>query len=106
MLVNYRETVDPKSPNVVLFSPPIARTPISPSSAGRPPRGSHRRSARQRYGVDGRRRSGPLTPATPVTLTWDNGQGLVFRRTIAIDDNYMFTVIDEVENKTRPPTSR
>ena len=41
-----------------------------------------------------------LTPAAPVTLTWDNGQGLVFRRTIAIDDNYMFTVADEVENKT------
>ena len=37
----------------------------------------------------------------PVTLTWDNGQGLVFTRVIAIDDKYMFTVTDSVANKAR-----
>ena len=42
----------------------------------------------------------PLTPGSPVTLVWDNGQGLVFRRTIAVDADYLFTVTDEVENKT------
>ncbi len=41
-----------------------------------------------------------LTPDAPVKLTWDNGQGLVFRRTLAIDDHYMLTITDEVENKT------
>ncbi len=41
-----------------------------------------------------------LTPTTPVTLIWDNGQGLVFERTIAIDDNYMFTVTQSVLNNT------
>ncbi len=35
---------------------------------------------------------------TPVTLVWDNGKGLVFRRTIAVDENYMFTVTQSVEN--------
>jgi len=39
-----------------------------------------------------------LTPATPVTLVWDNGEGLIFRRTIAIDENFMFTVTQSVEN--------
>jgi YidC/Oxa1 family membrane protein insertase len=39
-----------------------------------------------------------LTPATPVTLTWDNGAGLRFSRTIAVDANYMFTVTDTVTN--------
>lgn len=34
-----------------------------------------------------------------VTLSWDNGQGLIFKRAIAIDDNYMFTVTQSVENK-------
>lgn len=34
---------------------------------------------------------GALTPSSPVTLTWDNGQGLRFVRTIGIDENYMFT---------------
>ena len=42
--------------------------------------------------------SGPLTPSSSVTLRHDNGEGLVFRRTISVDDNYMFTVKQEVEN--------
>jgi len=41
---------------------------------------------------------GPLTPSSPVTLTWDNGQGLVFARTISVDPDYMFTVHDTVRN--------
>ncbi|MBW6418757.1 membrane protein insertase YidC [Celeribacter sp. PS-C1] len=41
-----------------------------------------------------------LTPDTPVTLTWDNGNGLVFQRDIAIDENYLFTVTQSVENNS------
>ena len=39
-----------------------------------------------------------LTPQTPIKLTWNNGGGLVFTRTISIDDKYMFTVRDTVSN--------
>jgi YidC/Oxa1 family membrane protein insertase len=39
-----------------------------------------------------------LTETTPVTLMWDNGAGLVFRRTISVDENYMFDVTQSVEN--------
>jgi YidC/Oxa1 family membrane protein insertase len=46
-----------------------------------------------------------LTPDQPVTLSWDNGQGLRFERTISIDDNYMFTVAQRVENKGGQPVS-
>ena len=35
-----------------------------------------------------------LTPTTPVTLTWDNGQGLRFTRVISVDDKYVFSVQD------------
>ena len=35
-----------------------------------------------------------------MTLTWDNGHGLVFTRVIAVDDKYMFTVTDSVANKS------
>ncbi|WP_068296186.1 membrane protein insertase YidC [Pararhodobacter sp. CCB-MM2] len=41
-----------------------------------------------------------LTLDTPVTLRWDNGAGLIFNRTIRVDDNYMFTVEQTVENTT------
>jgi YidC/Oxa1 family membrane protein insertase len=40
-----------------------------------------------------------------VTLAWDNGKGAVFRRTIAIDADYLITVTDEVENKGRAEIS-
>ncbi|KQU64246.1 insertase [Aminobacter sp. DSM 101952] len=39
-----------------------------------------------------------LTPATPVTLTYTNDKNLTFKRTIAVDENYMFTVTDTVTN--------
>ncbi|ORE94405.1 membrane protein insertase [Stappia sp. 22II-S9-Z10] len=41
-----------------------------------------------------------LTPNTPVTLSWDNGAGLIFRRTISVDEHYMFTTVQSVENTT------
>ena len=39
-----------------------------------------------------------LTPTTPLVLTYDNGQGLKFTRTISVDTNYMFTLADTVTN--------
>ncbi|MGR3620700.1 membrane protein insertase YidC [Pseudophaeobacter sp.] len=39
-----------------------------------------------------------LTVDTPVTLSWDNGKGLTFNRTIAVDANYMFSITQSVTN--------
>ncbi|KPQ18100.1 MAG: membrane protein insertase yidC [Rhodobacteraceae bacterium HLUCCO18] len=39
-----------------------------------------------------------LGVGSPVTLVWDNGNGLVFRRTISVDENFMFSVTQNVEN--------
>jgi YidC/Oxa1 family membrane protein insertase len=44
-----------------------------------------------------------LGVGSPVTLVWDNGNGLTFRRTIAVDDKFMFT--SRRRSKT-PPTPR
>jgi YidC/Oxa1 family membrane protein insertase len=40
-----------------------------------------------------------------VTLTWDNGAGLVFKRVIAVDDKYMFTITDSVVNSGSAPAT-
>lgn len=39
-----------------------------------------------------------LTPNTPVTLTWNNGQGLSFEKQIQIDDHFLITVTQNVTN--------
>jgi len=41
-----------------------------------------------------------LTPTTPITLKWDNGAGLVFRRTISLDEDFLFNITQSVENTT------
>ena len=46
-----------------------------------------------------------LTPSTPVTLSFTNDKGLTFKRTIAVDDNYMFTVSDTMTNSGTAPAT-
>lgn len=41
-----------------------------------------------------------LTPTTPVTLSWDNGEGLVFSREISLSDNFVFSIKHGIENKS------
>ncbi|MFA5898598.1 MAG: membrane protein insertase YidC [Hyphomicrobium sp.] len=104
VLVKYHETVDPKSPNVVLLSPNNSAQPYFAEFGWVPAAGADlkvpdRDTLWQVQGSD------KLTPATPVTLTWDNGQGIVFRRTVSVDDDYMFKIVDEVENKSAAAVS-
>ena len=48
---------------------------------------------------------GKLTPSSPVVLTWTNDKGLTFDRRISVDDHFMFTVTDTVENGGNAPVS-
>ncbi len=98
-LKNYHETVDPTSPEIVLLSPSGAPAPYYAEfgwASADPALGLPNQTTEWTA-------SGTLTPQTPVTLTYDNGAGLVFRRTISIDDGYMFTIQQAVENATGAP---
>lgn len=46
-----------------------------------------------------------LTEENPITLEWDNGQGLLFQKEISIDDEYMFTIAQSVTNNGDAPAS-
>ena len=41
-----------------------------------------------------------LSPNNPVKLTWDNGQGFNFIITYSIDNNYLITAEQKIENKS------
>ena len=99
-LKSYRETLDDNSPLVTLLSPFGKEKPYY-AIYGWAPAGDLPANAVPGPDTlwtleDG----GTLTPATPVTLRWDNGSGLIFRRTISVDEHYMFSVSQAVENTT------
>ena len=103
-LVKYRETVDPKSPAIELFSPSGTKEPFYAEFGFVPSAGSTIKMP-TRDTLWSQEGTGALTPTTPVTLTWNNGQGLTFKRTISIDDKYLFTIKDDVANVGDAPVT-
>ncbi len=97
-LKDYRETTDPNSPIVTVLAPVGAENAfyalfgwaagagLSPDDVPGP---------NTLWSVEN---GTTLTPATPISLMWDNGKGQVFRRTLSIDEDYMFAVQQSVTN--------
>jgi len=100
-LADYHEDLDPGSPDIVLLSPQgtenayhaefgwvaVGDTPVpGPDTLWKANRSV-------------------LIPEAPVTLSWDNGQGLRFLKTIALDRDYMFSITQRVENSGATPVT-
>ena len=96
-LKDYRVTVDPDSEQVILLSPTGAPHAYYAERGFVGAGGSTLAlpTAETLWTAEGQ---GTLTPSSPVTLTYDNGDGLKFTRTISIDEKYMFTIDDTVTN--------
>nr|WIE92149.1 membrane protein insertase YidC [Mesorhizobium sp. WSM4875] len=95
-LKHYTETVDKNSPEIQLLNPQALPTGyfaeigfVGTDKTGAVP------SSDTVWSVE---RNPTLTPSTPVTLTYTNDKGLTFKRTISVDNDYMFTVSDTVQN--------
>jgi len=98
-LKKYRETLDPTSPIITLLTPSGVANAYYVEQGWAAPTGSTVKvpDANTLWTApDGAK----LTPASPVTLSWDNGAGVIFHRTFAVDDNYLFTVTQSVDNKS------
>ena len=103
-LLQYRETVDPKSQPIVLLAPSGSPLPFYAEfgwvgSGGAPVKLPDANTEWKQEGT------GTLGVGRPVALTFDNGEGLAFRRTIMVDDKYLFTVKDEVTNSGAAPVT-
>lgn len=102
VLKKYRETVDPESPPVVLLSPQGTTHPYFADMGWVAASGSPALPGPDTLWSADR---DTLSPGNPVTLTWDNGQGLRFERRIAIEDEYFLRVEETVANTGAAPVS-
>ncbi|WP_374635587.1 membrane protein insertase YidC [Paracoccus sp. (in: a-proteobacteria)] len=124
-LTGYHDTLDPKSPYVRLLSP-TAQTELRAEGSAVAPGGDVQAVVQKPYyavygwmpaaGTDPALVPGPATmwqiesgttlaPGQPVTLRWDNGAGQVFRRIYELDDKFLFTITQTLENTGTAPFS-
>ncbi|MDS9467377.1 membrane protein insertase YidC [Paracoccus sp. MBLB3053] len=117
-LTGYHETLDPNSPYVRLLSP-TAQAEVKADGSAVAPGGNAELALQKPYyavygwmpaaGTDPALVPGPATvwqiesgdtlaPGKPVTLRWDNGAGQIFRRVYELDDKFLFTVTQSLEN--------
>jgi YidC/Oxa1 family membrane protein insertase len=98
VLKTHRQSVDEDSGPVRLFAP--AGTPAQQfAQFGWVGEGIDLPDARTVWQAEG----GPLAPGNPVTLTWNNGEGLLFTIRFAIDEHYMLTAEQTVANTSGAP---
>ena len=96
VLKNYRQTLDPESDQIRFLKKIDEREPFfiqfgwSSPNKNKVPNGN----------TVWKGSKSSLDPNNPVTLTWNNGEGLKFSQIISIDDNYMIKVIQKVKNET------
>jgi YidC/Oxa1 family membrane protein insertase len=101
ILEAYQESIVPDSPRISLFSP---------KESGRPYFAEFGWVSEENADV---KLPGPntlwksagstLSPEKPAVLTWDNGEGITFERIISLDQDYMFTVTDTIQNAGNYP---
>ncbi|MGB0671201.1 MAG: membrane protein insertase YidC, partial [Rhodospirillales bacterium] len=102
-LANYRETQDADSAEIVLLTPQTGTAGYFAEFGwvGGSGQSVKLPDAEAIWSADREE----LTPDAPVTLTWDNGEGLTFHKKISVDGNYLFTVERSVENSTGAPVT-
>ena len=81
---------------VHLLSPKKTQAPYFADFGWVGPKATKTPSANTVWKVKGANKT--ITKETPVTLSWDNGEGFTFEREISLDDDYMFIVTQRIVN--------
>ncbi len=98
LLTKYHETIEPESQNVTLFAPSkTAEAYFAEYGWLSTDKSLNLPNADTLWKAEG---NTELTPQTPVTLVWENGQGLKFVNKLTLDENYLFGLEQTVENNS------
>ena len=103
VLSDYKETLDPGSPDVRLLEPRSDDKPYYvqygwTAASGEPVKLPDNNTVWTKS-------TDAVSAGQPATLSWDNGAGLTFLITLSVDDDYMFTVRQAVKNDTGQPVN-
>jgi YidC/Oxa1 family membrane protein insertase len=96
-LIDYREEIDKESAKIVLLSPKSANDAYYAQFGWVGVQGLKVPNQETKWASN----NNSLGPDSPVILSWNNGEGLIFKRAYALDENYMFTVTQTVENSSK-----
>jgi YidC/Oxa1 family membrane protein insertase len=96
---DYHETVDPESPKILLFSPLGSRNAYFAKFGWSKQKDIAVPGTDTVWTAD----RDTLSPETPVTLSWDNGAGLMFEQEFSVDGDFMISVTQRVRNQAQTP---
>lgn len=97
-LKDYRDTLDEESPIVDLLSPTGTDSPYYAIYGWAPGAGLGFEQVPGPNTVWTADTTTTLGVDAPVSMSWDNGAGQLFTRTISVDDNFMFSITQKIEN--------
>jgi YidC/Oxa1 family membrane protein insertase len=100
-MLDYKDTIDEDSPAVILLSPRGAANPYFSQFGWVPVGETEVPNGDSIWQAD----HPSLTPSRPLTLSWENGQGVRFIQVIEIDDAFMLSVTQKVENNSGQPVT-
>ena len=99
ILLNYKESLDENSKNINLFSPAGTSNPYylelgwkdnsNPSLSDLPNLETQWTATQNK-----------LEPDSPVSLLWTNKKNITFKIHFEVDDNYLFSITQEIENNS------
>jgi YidC/Oxa1 family membrane protein insertase len=97
ILKNYRETLDKNSKPIVVLSPKKSEDGYFVESGWATTKSDVK--VPDNNSVWQIREGKKLTPASPVTLEWNNREGVVFSKKIEVDDKYLFKITETIRNE-------
>ena len=97
ILKNYRETLDKNSKPIVVLSPKKSEDGYFVESGWATTKSDIK--VPDNNSVWQIREGKKLTPSSPVTLEWNNREGVVFSKKIEVDDKYLFKITETIRNE-------
>lgn len=97
VLKNYRETLDKNSKPIVVLSPKKSDEGYFVESGWASTKSDIK--VPDNNSIWQIREGKKLTPTSPVTLEWNNREGIIFSKKIEVDNKYLFKITETIRNE-------